>query len=104
MLQGFDETPGENTLRSAMDVGPAKVRRRATSAVRKVNGQLLVSSDELEIFKTFYVDTLLSGALRFYWTEPNDPETTVEMRFAEAPTWTTQSNKFVISLKLEILP
>ena len=104
LLQGYGESPGENQLRSPMEVGPAKVRRRATSAPRKVTGSLYLSASQLDDFKTFYNTTLLSGTLRFTWDDPTDTGTTVEMRFSEVPTWSAQETLFELSMTIEILP
>jgi len=100
----YGESPGENQLRSNMDAGPAKMRRRATSAPRKISGTILLSLAELAYFKTFYITTLLDGTLRFTWNDPTDSTTTVEMRFTEAPSWSAENIKFRVSMSLEILP
>jgi len=104
LMSGYGGSPGDNQLRSNMDVGPAKVRRRSTAAPRKETGNVILSRDQLATFREFYDDILLSGALRFTWHDPTDPETTVEMRFAEKPAWTAQEGFFNVSLSLEILP
>ena len=103
-IAGYGESPGDNQLRSNMDVGPAKVRRRSTAAPRKVKGGVILTREQLATFREFYDDILLSGVLRFTWLDPTDPESTVEMRFAEKPAWTAQEGFFNVSLSLEILP
>jgi len=104
LLQGYSESPQSNLLRSPQDAGPAKVRRRTSSNVRKINGQLLMTSAQLAEFRTFYEDVLLAGSLRFFWVDPLSLTTTVEMRFVKEPQWVTQGSAFMISLELEILP
>lgn len=62
---GFTETVGATCLRTSMDVGPAKVRRRTTAEVRTVSGSLIFDAAQLETFDTFYAVTLSGGALPF---------------------------------------
>jgi len=103
--EGFGESPADVLLRTSMDVGPAKVRRRSTAGVRPVTGKLKVTSAELDTFLVFYVTTLLNGSLRFSWTEPRDGTTPVEMRFAELPEISAiEPGIYETGLKLEILP
>lgn len=104
-ISGYNESMPDTNIKASMDVGPAKVRRRSTAAVRPVSGQLVMTHDELGDFKDFYVDTLLNGSLRFSWTDPYDGTTSVEMRITEVPTWSAQDpDNFVVNIKLEILP
>lgn len=104
-IEGYGESLPDTNVKASMDVGPAKIRRRTTSAVRPVSGELVLTHVELEDFKDFYNDDLLGGSLRFSWTDPFDGSTAVEMRFAEAPSWNAQDpDKFKVNIKLEILP
>ena len=103
----YGEAVPDNRLITSMEVGPAKIRRRSTSAVRPVQGSIIVTAEELADFKEFYNDDLLGGSLRFTWVDPVDGTTEVEMRFTEPPAWaaiTESSNDFEIDLKLEIMP
>lgn len=105
LVSGYQEGARDNNLRSAMDSGPAKVRRRATAAVRPVKGKLVMTAAQLEIFKSFYADDLLDGSLRFSWTEPTDSGTAAEMRFKEAPAWSAvDPGVYEVNMSLEILP
>ena len=104
LAQGYGEAPGDNRLRSPMEVGPPKVRRRATSSPRKISGNVLLTEDQLDDFKTFYDTTLLSGTLRFTWNDPTAPTIEVEMRFDEIPSWVVQGVDYNVSMTLEILP
>lgn len=105
LLNGYAEAPANTALRTTMDAGPAKVRRRFTAGVRPISGQILVTGVQLETLKTFYNITIQSGALRFNWVEPLDGVTSVEMRFTAEPNWVPISGiKLQVSLDLEILP
>ena len=66
----------------------------------------MVTSVQLnDIFLPFYNDDLLGGTLRFEWVDPIDRESTVEMRFTEAPSWSAVGHDFFdLVMVLEVLP
>jgi len=66
----YGESAGNMMLRSGMDAGPDKVRRRFTAAPRDLQGEIIVTQDQFAFFKTWYNNVLLGGTLRFGWTEP----------------------------------
>jgi len=103
LLEGFAASPRDSVIRSQMEYGPAKVRRRTTSGPRPIQGNLILTVDQFATFRGFYEDDLLGGSLRFDWVEPEtgDP---VEMRFQEAPSWIRVEQFYNVSLSLEILP
>lgn len=51
-------TIADNRLRSSVDVGPAKVRRRSVVSTRPLVGQMLLSASQLTTLKTFYTTTV----------------------------------------------
>lgn len=106
LISGHKETAAANTLRTPMDVGPAKVRRRSTAAVMPLEGQIKITKSQLETFKAFFHDDLLDGSLRFSWVLPSDGVTAVEMRFTDPPEWSAaqEPDYFLLSMKLEVLP
>jgi len=102
---GYSQSAADNLLRTSMDTGPAKVRRRATSAPRPVGGTVIMDETQLATFKTFYATTILGGSLRFNWVDPDDGSTAVEMRFTSPPSWTVLGGDlYRVTLALEILP
>lgn len=105
LQSGYSEALPKNIIRSPMEVGPAKVRRRGTSGVRQISGKQYMTSAELAIFIPFFETDLLYGTLRFSWVWPVDGTTAVEFRFVEAPTITAAGGEtFEVSMSLEILP
>lgn len=105
LVDGFQNSPPDLILRSSMEVGPAKQRRRATAGVRPVQGKIIVNETQLAEFIEFFDDDLLSGSLRFSWVDPLDGATAVEMRFTEVPPWTpVDPGIYEIVMSLEILP
>lgn len=104
-VDGAGEAAPDTAIRSAMDVGPAKVRRRASCAVRRVTGKIVMTQDELGDFREFYDEDLLGGALRFNWVDPWDGTTAVEMRFTAPYTLSAfGQDGYEVSMELEILP
>jgi len=104
-VAGYGEAAPDTTIRSSMDAGPAKVRRRATCAVRPVSGKMVMTAAELDTFREFYDDDILGGSLRFNWVDPLDGTTAVEMRFTAPPSWSAfGQDGWEVSMQLEILP
>jgi len=103
LRSGYSQSCANVSIRTEMDVGPAKVRRRATAGVQPVQGQIELTTAQLGYLRTFYNTTLLGGSLRFSWKDPIT-EASAELRFVEPPSWTAIGIDWQVSLKLEILP
>ncbi|KFC73192.1 hypothetical protein FG93_01936 [Bosea sp. LC85] len=102
----YSEQEAENRIRSANDVGPAKVRRRTTANVQPVSGSLIMSLDQKALLKSFVSETLLGGALPFWFPNPNGGADWL-VRFADGglPTWAPfGAIEWRASFKLEVLP
>lgn len=84
--EGYDETLPNTMLRTQMDAGPAKTRRRSTAGVRPltVTIELNRTLGEDAAFDEFFTDTLGGGTLSFDWTHPRTLAT-VTMRFTAPP-------------------
>lgn len=96
---------GDPTVRSPMDNGPPKSRPRYSAVVKTFEGQIsLLSSADVDTLFTFYDTTLAFGSLPFDWIHPRTGAA-VTFKFQERPAITgTQGVKFVVSIKLMILP
>ena len=70
IIKSYAESPADVLVRTSMDFGPAKVRRRGTAGPRPVSGSIIVTAAQLATFKTFFNTTLSGGALRFRWRDP----------------------------------
>lgn len=98
------ESPPDNLIRSSMDVGPDKVRRRSTSNPRPVSARMIMTTAQVATFETFYITTLISGSLTFDIDHPRT-ETEVEMRFVTPPEYTPAGGGYWwVDMQLEILP
>lgn len=64
----FTQTPADVTLRTSMDAGPAKVRKRFTANVSPRGGSLLLTSDQAADLLAFY--NTYGGFTAFDWVDP----------------------------------
>ena len=103
-VSGYGQSPPAVTIKSEMDAGPAKIRRRFTAGVSPVSGTMIMTAAQLATFETFFNTTLLGGSLRFSWTTPPAHSVACEMRFKEVPSWTKVEDEYEVSLSLEVLP
>jgi len=101
---GFQEKAEAQSIRSNMDAGPAKVRRRFTAKVIEIKGQIEIDSTQHATLETFYDTTLGGGTLTFDWIHPVSGAT-VSYRFKEPPTYSSAGPVlFTANLVMEILP
>lgn len=78
LVRKSNHSPTSATIRSSVDAGPDKVRRRSTIVIDKWSLGLIVSGAQLTTFKTFFHSTCQSGAIAFDW---KDPHTGAEREF-----------------------
>jgi hypothetical protein len=69
-VSGFSEQLADQLIRTQMDAGPAKARRRFTAAPRPLTGDIIVTAAQLAFFRTWYASVIMGGSLRFGWVEP----------------------------------
>ncbi len=100
LRDGFNETPAERTIRSNMDVGPAKVRRRTFAAVTPVGFNMLLTSAEWNTLYNFYLN---NDATVFYFIHPRTNQS-VRARFADVPNGSFNETMWNVDVKLEIMP
>lgn len=104
-LEWLSDTLPQSVIRTQMETGPHKQRRRFTAAVEPLTGTLLLSADQTVIFDAFYRDALQMGALSFNWIHPRTLQS-VEMRIIgnNPPKYSPAGGQYVLSLNLEVLP
>ena len=104
ILDGFVETTPDFVLRTEMDQGPAKVRKRTTTAVREFQMIFIMSKVQTTIFDDFYLSTINGGADSFDFTHPRTEEM-LDLRLVKPPEYQALNAKyFRITLKAEALP
>lgn len=106
-LNNYSENTGVLTLRTPMDSGPAKMRRRGARA-DVLNVQYNMSSAQVETLRAFVQDTL-RGTSRFGYVHPRTQQT-VEVRIVPQGDGQMFSIAYIlpdywqVSLQLEVLP
>ena len=109
LQEGYEERGPANLLRTQMDKGPPKVRRRTTASPRNFSVQFQLDESQVSTFVDFVDQTLKGGALKFDMEQPRTG-TTKEFRIiagqGEAPYRITNLGGIIyqVSFDLEILP
>ncbi len=102
-FQNYQETPPNVILRQAMDVGPAKVRKRFTAGVGLLRLRFIFTQDELTLFHEFFTQTIQSGAMSFEWVHPRTDEA-ILCRLIPPPTYVPMGLEWQVDFQVEILP
>lgn len=103
-LSTLTETPPDNSIRSNMDKGPAKVRRRTTANVRPIAFTLKLTPAQTQILDDFYDNDTLSGSEVFDYTHPRTLQACTA-RFSQPPQYAEQESViYTASVTLEIMP
>lgn len=100
----FGLTFGDSTIRSDMDVGPAKVRRRITKAVDSITCSItLKTASEYSAFEYFYKTTLNGGVNQFAFNHPITGVQT-DFRISKTPSFRPLGGSvFQVSMEWEIV-
>ena len=100
----FEETLPDNVLKTQMDVGPPKRRRRTLANVTPITCGLKLTATQVEALKTFYVTTSVSGTQSVQWVHPRTG-VSVDMMFGSPPKFSSLGGGFYLAtLQMEILP
>jgi hypothetical protein len=105
LAEGYQESAADNAIRSEMDVGPSKTRRRTTGAPIPIAARLrLTLAQRADLLAFFHTDTA-DGSLSFDWVHPVT-RAAAAMRFLKPPVFTpaARGQRYYASLELEILP
>lgn len=102
-VSGFQETDADNVLRTQMEVGPPKVRRRSTSAARTIEGALWLTTAQKSVLKDFFAISCRHGTVMFDMDDPHGVNR--NYRFLKPPTYSPNGpNNWQTRLSLEELP
>jgi hypothetical protein len=103
LQDGYDETITDGSIRSKMDAGPAKARRRFTSTNEFVRCSMHITQAQWATARYFYLTTLAT-VLPFTWTHPSTGAS-ANLRFVSPPRITPAGGGYVrLSLDLEVVP
>ena len=103
---GYSESEKSGSLRTKMDKGPDKVRRRFTNSIIPFTLQITATFAQVASFSTFYRQDCNFGATTFTWVHPRTDEAAT-YRFIGEPVYTPFSLGGLywnINFKTEIMP
>lgn len=72
MQIGMRESHQDGTVRSVMDAGPPKTRKRYTATFRAQAGTMIFTKAQRATFEIFFDETLEKGANEFKWRDQAD--------------------------------
>lgn len=95
-------------IRTQMDAGPAKARRRFSAAPIPHTGTILVTGDQLATLWSFWTDSIASGAEAFEWLDPRTGNAAI-VRFTELPRVAPRAPRsptayWRVELSIEVMP
>lgn len=104
LVNSFNESPPDNTIRTTMDKGPDKVRRITTANIRPVSFRLFLKKSQVQILDDFYLNETFSGVDIFDFIHPRTQQP-VKARFVQPPSYQERSTiGYEASISLEIMP
>jgi len=102
LISGLSAKRNSNVIRTQMDAGPKKARRRYTASTKHFTGKMILNESQRYELEWFYRFTLADGVLRFNFTDPQTLESG-EFRFTDDYTENSVDGMFEISMSLERL-
>ena len=100
---GYSEKTPDTAIRSSVDVGVDKVRRRYTSGIRYIAGNMNLTSAQCDTLDTFYQTTLNGGVDTFTMPHPRTA-VTITVRFKAPPEFSGAGGIYNASISVEQLP
>lgn len=83
-LRDTREQLGRQVLRTEMDAGLAKLRRRQSAGVDRFPLGLILTTAQVATLRDFFRSTAAGGALAFEWQHPHTGNT-IDLRFVTEP-------------------
>ena len=98
---GYVQTIKDTAIRSAMDQGPDKLRRRVTQDIRLIQMQFVMTTAQINTLRTFY-NTTIQGTGRVDWTDDLTGEAS-EYRFVGPPIYSfLEAGEWLVSINFEV--
>jgi len=102
LIDGLSAKRSSGVIRTQMDAGPKKARRRYTASTKIFMGRMILDDGQRAVLDQFYHTALADGVLRFNFTDPQTLET-AEFRFTGDYTENSSDGMFEIQMSLERL-
>ena len=99
-LEGLSGKKKSNVIRTQMDAGPQKARRRYTVSTKDFTGSIVLNETQRELFENWYDNVLGSGALRFVMKDPQTLQLS-EFRFTDDYDEDASDGLWIITMILE---
>jgi len=103
LVEGFSGTPQNTLIRTSMDAGPEKVRRRFTAASEYYTVSWIMTDAQFTTFRGFFNDTIAGGSEEFEMKHPITGETAL-VRFRGPYQFVSTGAHWRISAVIEVLP
>jgi len=104
LIQGYQESRQSGVVRTQMDTGPPKARRRFDATITEFQIKLRLTTSQISTLESFFEVDLDYGALRFDWTHPRT-DNAVQFRFTGTYQVSVMANDlFEVTATLELLP
>lgn len=104
LADAYRESAEPAVVRTPMDIGPAKIRRRYTAEVGILGVGFVLTTAQVATLETFYVTTLGSGVDAFDMAHPRTGST-VSMRFRDRPEYAAAAPGYWrTAFELEVVP
>ncbi len=103
LVEGFSGTPQNTLIRTSMDAGPEKTRRRFTAASEYYTVSWIMTDAQFTTFRGFFNDTIAGGSEEFEMNHPVTGET-VLVRFRGPYQFVSTGVHWRISAEIEVLP
>ena len=100
----FDYQIGDTRIKSQLDIGPEKVRRRMTKSVDKMSATIWVTGAQYTTLYNFFDVTVNGGVDPFDFTHPITGAT-LSVRFVDPPRYRPVGfDIYEASISLEVMP
>jgi hypothetical protein len=101
---GFSYEIGDTVIRTQMEIGPDKIRRRTTKSVDKITASIWVTPAQYTTLYNFYDVTVNGGTEAFDFTHPITGDT-ISVRFLNPPGFSPVGfETYEARINLEVLP
>jgi hypothetical protein len=100
----FGLDAGDSSIRSEMDFGPNKVRRRTTVAIDRFSGSIYLTTAQYTIFKNFFNVSLNRGTNTFYFNHPIEEDQRVFRFIGSYRITSIGAGNFILNFTWEEIP
>lgn len=106
LQSGFNQQATDNRIRSKVEAGVDKLRKRYTTPIKNINASMHLTYAQYDTLETFFNTTLQGGVLTFNYPDPTHQgdvtPTMYEYRFLSTPTYSAAGGThYVVTMNWE---